>query len=431
MKVLDMLYDLLLEPVILIGLLVMVGYLLQKAGAVKTITGTIATMVGITMTIFGGSQFSAIFKPITEAVFKSFGIQGYIMDSYAMRATATEALGDKLALMGYVFMIAFAVNLILVYFGKFTKAKGILLTGNAGTAHSTAMLWLVVTWLGLSDWASMLIAGVLVGLYWAYSSTLAVGVVDEITDGGGFTIGHNVQFGIWFFGKIARFFGKKEQDAEKLELPGWLGIFNNNVTSVAVLMMVFVGLFMAPLGIEGIETVSGGKNWLVYILLTGINFSMYMVILTTGVRLMVGEIVNAFKGIQEKLVPNAIPAIDIAAILPFSPNAATLGFMLTTLFTGLLMFALQAFKSPIVLIPSFIPLFFSGGAVGVVANKYGGIKSIVVCTLLLSLIQVFGTMWAISLMNYPQGVGWSGMFDFATVIPAVTQVLKWIGGLIH
>jgi len=431
MAILDGIYKLLLEPVILIGLLILIGYLLQKAGAVKTITGTIATMVGISLTIFGGTQFSAVFKPIADAVFNSFGIKGYIMDPYAMRAASTEALGDTFALMGYVFLIAFAVNLILVFFGKFTKAKGVLLTGNAGTAHATAILWLVVTWLGMSDVASMIVAGIIVGLYWAYSSTLAVGVVDHVTDGGGFTIGHNVQVGLWFFGKIAHLFGDPKKDAEKLELPGWLGIFNNNVTSVAVIMMFFVGIFMAPLGISGIEELSKGKNWLVYIVLTGINFSMYMVILTTGVRLMVGEIVSAFKGIQEKLVPNAIPAIDIAAILPFSANAATLGFIFTTIFTGIIMFALQLFKSPIVLIPAFIPLFFSGGAIGVVANKYGGIKSIVVCSLILSLIQVFGTMWAIALMNYPQGVGWSGMFDFATVIPALTQVLKWVGGIFN
>lgn len=80
--------DLLTKPAILIGLLIMLGYILQKAGIVKTVTGTISAMVGLQLIIFGGNQFSSVFKPITTAVCKATGIQGYIMDSYAMKAAS-------------------------------------------------------------------------------------------------------------------------------------------------------------------------------------------------------------------------------------------------------------------------------------------------------------------------------------------------------
>lgn len=423
--------DFLTEPVILIGLLICIGYILNKEKPVKVITGTISAMVGIQMVIFGGTQFSSNFKPITTAVANSFGIQGYIMDSYAMKSTTQEALGNAFGLVGYVFLIAFAVNLILVYFGKYTKAKGVFLTGNAGIAHSQAILWLVIAFLGLANTESVLISGVLVGIYWAYSTTLAAKTVDDVTGGAGFTIGHNQQVGIWFFGKIAKFFGKPEQDAENLKLPGWLSIFNNNVTSVALIMTIFVGAFMAPLGIDGIQKVAGKTHWFNFIILTGINFSMDMVILLTGVRMMCGELTGAFKGIQEKLVPSAIPAIDVAAILPFSPNAATLGFIFTTIGTVAAMAILAVSGMGIMVLPGFTPLFFSGGPIGIVANKYGGIKSVIVCSLILGFIQTFGTVWAITLMRYPQGAGWSGMFDFSTLWPAVTEALKAIGGILH
>ncbi len=420
-----------MEPTLLMGLLVCIGSIIGKNSAAKVITSTFTTMVGIQMVIFGGSQFSNAFKPITTAVFDSIGISGYIMDPYAMRAVTTEALGDLFGLVGYVYMIAFAINLIFVYFGKFTKAEGVLLTGNSGVAHSQAALWLVVAYLGLSNTASMVIAGILVGLYWAYSTTLAVGVCDKVTDGGGFTIGHNQQIGLWFFSKFAHKLGKPENDVENLSLPGWLGIFNNNVTAVAILMIVFMGAYMSPLGFAGITELAGGKHWLVYIVNLGIVFSMNMVILITGVRIMCSELVSAFKGIQDKVVPNAVPAIDVAALLPFSPNAATLGFVFTTLGTVAAMLVLLAINSPIMVLPGFIPLFFTGGAVGVVANKYGGIKSLIICCIILAFIQTFGTVWAIKLMEYPGGVGWNGMFDWATVWPAITEVLKFVGKLIH
>lgn len=423
--------DFLTEPVILIGLLICLGYILGKEKPTKVINGTIGAMVGIQMVLFGGSQFSAIFSPITTAVANSFGIQGYVMDSYAMKSTTQEALGDLFGLVGFVFLIAFAVNLILVYFTKFTKAKGIFLTGNAGIAHSQAILWLVVAYLGLGNTASVIVAGILVGVYWAFSTTLAYRTVQDVTGDAGFTIGHNQQIGIWLFGKLARLFGNPEQDVENLELPGWLSIFNNNVTAIAILMTAFVGVFMSPLGIAGMQEVAGGTHWFNFIILTGIKFSMNMVILLTGVRMMIGELNGAFKGLQERFVPDAVPAIDVAAILPFSQNAATLGFIFTTIGTVISMVILLVSGSGIMVIPGFTPLFFSGGPIGVVANKYGGLKAVIICSLLLGVAQTFGTVWAINLMAYPQGVGWSGMFDFSSFWPAVTEVLKFIGNLFN
>lgn len=422
--------DFLVTPTILIGLLILIGYLLQKAGAVKTITGTIGAMVGLQLIIFGGSQFSALFKPITTAVCDATGIQGYIMDSYAMKAASQEALGDAFGWMAYVFLIAFAVNLLLVFFGKYTKAKGVFLTGNAGTAHSQAMLWLIMANFALPSAATIVISGILVGIYWAYSTTLAAGVVDEVTDGGGFTVGHNQQVGIWLFGRLApKFAGKKKIDCEDMELPGWLAIFNNNVTSVALLMFVFVGVFCIPLGISGITELAGGKNWLVYLIMVAIQFSMYMVILLQGVRMLCSELTASFQGIQQKLVPNAIPAIDVAALLPFSPNAATLGFLFCTLGTVFSMAILFFTGSSMMMLPGFTPLFFSGGPIGVVANKKGGLRAVIICCFLLGIIQTFGTCWALTQVNYAAATGWSGMFDLSTVWPALIAVLRGIGSI--
>lgn len=418
--------DFLTQPVFMLGMLIFLGYLLQKKSFNKIVTGTISAMVGIQLVIFGGNQFTNLFKPITAKVSEVFGISGYIMDSYAMKAASQEALGNAFGLVGYVFIIAFAINLLLVYLGKYTKAKGVFMTGNAGIAHSQAVLWLVIASLGINNVYAVVISGILVGIYWAFSTTLAAEPIAKITDNAGFTIGHNQQIGIWLFSKIAPKIGNPDNNAENLNLPGWLSIFNNNVVSVALLMWLFLGAFMAPLGIKGISELAGGQNWLVFILMTGISFSMNMVILLTGVRMMVGELTGAFKGIQEKLVPNALPAIDVAAILPFSPNAATLGFIFTTIGTIISMFILLLIKSPLFVIPGFVPLFFAGGPIGVVANKYGGIKAIIICCLLLGIIQSFGTVWAISLLNYPKVVGWSGMFDFSTFWPAVTEGLRFI-----
>lgn len=437
MIILDfILNQLLRQPVIFIGLLVALGNILVRKGFVQVISSAFTTMVGLQLIIFGGNQFGGLISPITDAIKEAFGIQGYVMDQVVMNSVAINALTDAgiFQFVGYVFLIAFAVNLILVLLGKYTKVRGLFLTGNAGVSHSQAILWLVFAYLGsLGNTLVVIIAGVLVGLYWSLSTTLAIKPVDKITDGmGGFTIGHNQTLAFWFYSKFAHLFGDPEKDnAENLNLPGWLAIFDNNVIGVAIIMSLFCGGFLLTLGWEGAKAVAGGTNVLIYIFMIGIQFSAFMVIVLQGVRMLTSELTTAFQGIQEKIAPNAVPAIDVAAILGFGPTSATLGFIFTTFGTILAMLALYLVKSPVMVLPGFLPLFFVGGPIGVLANKYGGWKSILVCCISVGIIQTFGTVWALSLTTLPGTAGWSGMFDFATFWPAVTEVLKAVGNVIH
>lgn len=75
---------------------------------------------------------------------------------------------------------------------------------------------------------------------------------------------------------------------------------------------------------------------------------------------------------------------------------------------------------------------FSGGPIGVLANRMGGYRSVIICTFLLGIIQTFGTVWAIPLTGLAEnGVGWTGIFDWATVWPAICEVLKFIAATFH
>lgn len=62
----------------------------------------VSAMVGLMMVLFGGFQFSATFKPVADAVSKSYGIHGYLMDSYAMKA-ATKLLSGITLVMWATF----------------------------------------------------------------------------------------------------------------------------------------------------------------------------------------------------------------------------------------------------------------------------------------------------------------------------------------
>ena len=91
------------------------------------------------------------------------------------------------------------------------------------------------------------------------------------------------------------------------------------------------------------------------------------------VRLIVGEIVPAFRGIAEKLVPGAIPAIDCPVVFPYAPNAVLIGFLVSFLggIVGLfiLVFINSAFAPVALILPGVIPHFFCGATAGVFACR--------------------------------------------------------------
>ena len=122
-------------------------------------------------------------------------------------------------------------------------------------SHSQAVLWLIVFWLGFSWTASIILAGVLTGIFWAFSTTLIVKPIAKVTKDAGFTIAHNQMLGLWFFSIISpdKFGDPAKHDAENLKLPGWLAIFNHNVTAIAIVMTLFVGGFLLSTGIDNVQ----------------------------------------------------------------------------------------------------------------------------------------------------------------------------------
>ncbi len=82
--------------------------------------------------------------------------------------------------------------------------------------------------------------------------------------------------------------------------------------------------FAGPAFIEA--ELSGGTNFLVFSLIQAGTFAAGVFVILSGVRLVLAEIVPAFKGISTKLVPNAKPALDVPIIFTYAPNAVLIGF---------------------------------------------------------------------------------------------------------
>jgi PTS system ascorbate-specific IIC component len=422
---------------LLLGTVVFVGYLLLGKKWYESLAGFIKTYVGFKILQVGTGGLVKTFRPIINSLSEKYNIEALVIDPYFGQTSATEFLNsvDSLAFVGYVMMIAFAFNILLVAFRKYTKIRTLFITGHIMYQQSAVLLWAlywVIEGTGGQAVSTPLIfvTGLLMGTYWSVMSNLIIEATQEVTNGAGFTIGHQQMFGAWVAYKIAGKIGNKENDVNHVNTPGFLSILNDNVVANALIMTVFVGAIMLLLGKDAFEYNQSKYFFGTYIWETCAYFAVYITVLLTGVRMFVAELTASFQGISNKLLSGAVPAVDCAVTFGFSPQAPSYGFIFGFFGQMIAIFALILMKSPVLIIAGFICLFFDNGTLAVFANKAGGRRAAAIIPFVAGIIQVFGSALVLDFLVGPeQVIGWMGMFDWATLW-AGTTILSKFGGII-
>jgi PTS system ascorbate-specific IIC component len=423
---------------LLLGTVVFLGYLLLGKKWYESLAGFIKTYVGFKILQVGTGGLVATFRPIISALTAKFGITSLVIDPYYGQTSATEMLDSvsSLQYVGYVMIIAFILNILLVAFRKYTKIRTLFITGHIMYQQSAVLLW-ALYWVleGVAgvevSWSIVMVSGLLIGTYWAVASNLIIEATNEVTDGAGFTTGHQQMFGAWFAYKIGGKLGDKNQTLENKQFPGWLSILNDNVVSNVLIMSLFVGTIMFIVGPSNFTYDQNKYFFVTYVFEQTAYFAVYIAVIQLGVRMFVSELTNSFQGISNKLLPGSVPAVDCAVTFGFAPNAVMYGFIFGFIGQMLAIGALILFQSPIVIIAGFIVLFFDNGTLAIFASKAGGIKAAAIIPFFAGMIQVFGSAWVLSfLVDSPFIIGWMGMFDWATLWAGTTVLTSYIGIII-
>lgn len=389
MKVLLLFQEILSTPAILVGFMALLGLVLQKKSAPNVIKGTIKTIVGF-LVLSAGASFLQTGSLIDFGVIfnYAFDLKGVVPNNEAI---VTTALVDYAKDTAWIMMFGMLANIIIA---RFSRLKYIFLTGHH-TLYMAAMIAIVLKVGGLSGWQLIMGGSLILGLVMAVFPALGQSTMKNITGTDDIALGHFSTVGYWLsaqVGKLTR--GNKDRkdvkSTEDINFPKWMAFMRDTTVAISITMMI---VFIVVCGVAAskgdYQTVLKDTgmvkytNWFVFALISGMNFAGAIYIILAGVRLILAEIVPAFQGIADKLVPNAKPAIDCPVVFPYAPNAVLIGF-LTSFVGGLLgMFLLvmlnPAFSNALpIILPGVVPHFFCGATAGVFANAEGGLKGTII-----------------------------------------------------
>lgn len=428
----------------MVGFLTLLGYCLMGKKWYDTLSGTLKAIIGMLILNAGSSGLTNTFRPILAGLRERFNLTACVIDPYygqnAVTVGVEEVFGKGFSQAMTLLLIAFIVNIVLVRFNKITKCRALFTTGHVQVQQAATAYWLIMfamPALLTNDVALMVVMAVILGAYWAVGANLTIKPMQELSEGAGFAIAHQQMFGIrlgYFLADKLFARNKKKEDIKKvgdLEMPGFFSIFNENMVCTAILMTIFFGAIMAIIGkpyFVNNAYIEETTNFVWYCFDTSLNFAVYLAILQLGVRTFVTELTASFQGIADKILPSSIPGVDCAVCFGFGDsNAVTFGFLAGLVGQIIAILILIFIGSPTIIICGFVPVFFDNATIGLVANEKGGIKACLIIPFISGLIQVFGAALIAGWVGLATYGGYLGMFDWDTVWPIFTVIMKYGG----
>ena len=364
-------------PAYLIGIITAIGLIALGRSAGQVIGGGLKAALGFLILGAGAGVVVASLTPLGDLILAVTGAQGVIPTNEVITAIASEQYG---ATSAYVLVLGFLVMLALA---RFTPLRYIFLTGH----HMVfmALLLSVVLTVGFGEelsWLVVLLGALLLGVIMVVMPAFAHPWMKKITGDDSIAMGHFGTLGYIAAGAAGQLTGRRSRSTEEIRFPQGLKFLRDSMVATALSMVliyeVFViwGLIAMPDETIAIFGSADAGSAVMAGLMQALQFGVGVAVILYGVRTVLGELVPAFQGIAEKVVPGAKPALDVPIVFPYAANAVLIGF-LSSFAGGLIALGLIAvWLNPVfglaLILPGMVPHFFTGGGAGVFGNATGG-----------------------------------------------------------
>ncbi|WP_342319339.1 PTS ascorbate transporter subunit IIC [Corynebacterium mayonis] len=420
--------EVLAVPAFLIGIITAVGLIALRKPAGQVVGSAIKATLGFLLIGAGATLVVASLEPLGEMIQGATGAQGVIPTNEAIAGIAQAQYGAQVA---WLMILGFAVSLILA---RFTPLRYVFLTGHHVLFMAT-MLTIILASAGYNAWVVVLLGAALLGVLMVSLPAIAHPWTRRITGNDSIAIGHFGTAGYVAAGAVGKAVGgkgdKMSDSTEDLRLPEGLRFLRDSMVSTALSMVIMYVAVAALLHIRvGSEAAFAAfpdgaaniGNYYMQAVTQGLQFGVAVAVILFGVRTILGELIPAFQGIANKVVPGAIPALDAPIVFPYAQNAVLLGFI-SSFVGGLVGLAvLAAWLNPAfgiaLILPGLVPHFFTGGAAGVYGNATGGRRGavlggftngVLITFLPAFLLQALGSFGAQNTTFGDADFGWFGI----------------------
>ena len=425
--ILEFFQSILTQPAWSMGLFAFVGLVALKRPGHKIMTGTLKPILGYLMLSAGSTVVQNNLAPLGTFIETGFHITGVVPNNEVIVSMAQSVLGVQTMV---ILILGYAVNIIIA---RFTKFKYIFLTGH----HSLFMACLFSAVLQASGFEGVQLCvtgGLFLGLVSAMLPAVGQRFTEKVTEGDEIAMGHFGSLAYYISAAVGSIF-KKEADTnntEKIEVPESLAFLRDTTISTALTMSFFylitaVAAYIADPAV--VEELAGGNNFIVYALTCALSFAVGVTIVYNGVRMILADLVPAFQGISNKIIPGAIPAVDCAVFFPYAPTAVILGFVASFIGGVVGMFIVGAAMG-IFIIPGMVPHFFCGATAGVFGNATGGRKGAVLGAFVNGLLITFAPALLLPVLSV---FGFEnttfGDFDFGVIGIILGRAAEWFGSM--
>lgn len=358
------------QPALMVGLMALIGLVALKKPIQQIISGTLKAIIGFVILQVGANVIANTLGVLGPIFQEAFHMQGVIPTNEAIIGFAQKMFGSEMAL---IMLFGFLINLLIA---RLTPLKYVFLTGHH-ILFMSGLLAAVLSVAGFKGVLLIIVGSFILGSTMVLTPALVQPYYRKVTGNNSVAMGHYNALTYVISAYIGQLTGDKKHSTEDIKVPQGLSFFRDNTISTAIVMAIIFLITMFSANKSVILKASGGQDVFIFAIMQALQFTAGFVVVLQGVRMMLGEIIPAFKGIADKIVPDAVPALDCPVIFPFAPNAVIIGF-LSSLVGGIIMFFILPHTGLAVIIPGLIPLFFVGAAAGVLTNATGGLRGTII-----------------------------------------------------
>ncbi len=381
-SVVQFISDLLSSPQILLGIIVLVGLLAQKKPAHEVIRGTLKAVLGFIIIGQGAGILVGSLDYFGQLFQEAFNVQGVVPNNEAI---VSLALNDYATATAAIMIIGMACNILIA---RFSRLKFIFLTGHH-TLYMAALIAVVLQVAGIEGLLQYVVGGMALGLTMVFFPAIAHPTMKKITGTDEIGFGHFSSITYWLSGEVGKLVGKGSKSTEEMNFPKSLSFLRDSSVSISLtmlLMYLIVTIAAGPAFVR--DTLGIADNYIVFAFIQSLVFAAGVYVVLAGVRMVISEIVPAFKGWSDKIVPDAKPALDCPIVFPYAPNAVLIGFLVSFL-GGIVGMLILILLNGTVILPGVIPHFFVGATAGVFGNATGGRRGAVIGSFVNGLVITF------------------------------------------